>query len=105
MVREGHAWAYRQYLSDGSLLMDEAKAKEQGIGLWSIADPVAPWEWRRGSRSRTIPLTPAESFTCGSKTYCRDMISCEEAMFYLQQCGLNRLDGDGDGIPCESLCR
>ena len=39
MVREGHAWAYRQYLSDQSLLTDEANAKEQGIGLWSIADP------------------------------------------------------------------
>ncbi|KAA2211311.1 excalibur calcium-binding domain-containing protein [Teichococcus oryzae] len=23
----------------------------------------------------------------------------------LQQCGLSRLDGDRDGVPCESLCR
>ena len=103
MVREGHAWAYRQYLTDKSLLTDEAKAKEQGIGLWSVADPVAPWAWRRGSR--TISSTPAESFTCGSKTYCREMTSCKEAMFYLEQCGLTRLDGDGDGIPCEAICR
>ncbi|MDQ5908095.1 MAG: hypothetical protein QG599_186, partial [Pseudomonadota bacterium] len=28
---------------------------------------------------------------------------CEEATFYLQQCGVKRLDGDG--IPCASLCR
>ncbi len=33
------------------------------------------------------------------------MIYCEEAKFYLTQCGLTRLDRDGDGVPCESLCR
>ncbi|MGH8591079.1 MAG: excalibur calcium-binding domain-containing protein [Gammaproteobacteria bacterium] len=33
------------------------------------------------------------------------MISCEEAKLYLNQCGLSRIDRDGDGMPCESLCR
>ena len=28
------------------------------------------------------------------------MINCDEAKFYLTQCGLTRLDGDGDGVPC-----
>jgi hypothetical protein len=42
---------------------------------------------------------------CGSKKYCKEMSSCAEAKFYLTQCGLSRLDRDGDGIPCESLCR
>lgn len=41
---------------------------------------------------------------CGSKRYCTDMQSCEEARFYLSECGLNKLDKDSDGIPCESLC-
>ena len=102
MVRQGHAWVYRQYMTDDSLLEDEAAAKEQGIGLWSIAGSVAPWEWRRGGRKSTLS---GEPFTCGSKRYCRDMTSCEEAMFYLQTCGLTRLDGDRDGVPCESICR
>ena len=44
-------------------------------------------------------------FSCGSKRYCGEMRSCEEAQFYLTQCGLGRLDGDSDGIPCERLCR
>jgi hypothetical protein len=43
-------------------------------------------------------------FTCGSKRYCSQMNSCEEATFYYRQCGLSRLDGDSDGTPCESLC-
>ncbi|MCC8988433.1 MAG: excalibur calcium-binding domain-containing protein [Candidatus Contendobacter sp.] len=33
------------------------------------------------------------------------MQSCEEAKFYLTACGVKRLDGDGDGIPCAALCR
>lgn len=41
---------------------------------------------------------------CGSKRLCKQMSSCAEARFYLNQCGLDRLDRDGDGIPCESLC-
>ncbi|WP_174520391.1 excalibur calcium-binding domain-containing protein, partial [Bergeriella denitrificans] len=27
-----------------------------------------------------------------------------EAKFYLNKCGVRRLDRDGDGIPCESIC-
>jgi hypothetical protein len=47
--------------------------------------------------------TPVNS-SCGSKPYCREMASCEEAKLYLTQCGLSRLDKDGDEVPCESLC-
>ena len=41
---------------------------------------------------------------CGTKTYCKEMNSCEEAKYFLNICKLNRLDGDNDGIPCESIC-
>ncbi|MCY3818173.1 MAG: thermonuclease family protein [Gammaproteobacteria bacterium] len=107
MVREGHAWAYRRYLSDKSLLNDERLAREAGAGLWSMPEPqqVAPWEWRRnGRRANAAALSstsPPASFTCGRKTSCREMSSCEEARFYLEQCGLSWIDGDGDGVPCE----
>jgi hypothetical protein len=34
------------------------------------------------------------------------MTSCEEALYYLKQCGRTDMDGDGDGVPCErTLCR
>jgi len=107
MVREGHAWVYRRYLDDQSLITDEAAAKSEGIGLWSIANPVPPWDWRRGARSphRASQPSTIQSFTCGVKRYCREMISCEEAKFHLSQCGLSRLDGDSDGVPCEAICR
>lgn len=48
LVREGHAWAYRQYLWDGSLIADERAARQAGMGLWADSRrPVPPWEWRR----------------------------------------------------------
>jgi hypothetical protein len=46
----------------------------------------------------------AELRKCGTKRFCKQMTSCEEAKFYLTTCGVSSLDGDGDGIPCESLC-
>ena len=38
---------------------------------------------------------------CGDKQYCREMASCEEALYYLNQCDVKSMDGDGDGVPCE----
>lgn len=53
-----------------------------------------------------LPLFAAEQYSCDTpKRYCKQMNSCAEAKFYLKQCGLDRLDRDKDGIPCESLCR
>lgn len=43
--------------------------------------------------------------TCGTKKYCKDMSTCAEARYFLNQCGVSRLDRDGDGTPCESLCK
>ena len=41
---------------------------------------------------------------CGTKTTCKEMDSCKEAYCFLEKCGLTRLDRDGDGVPCESIC-
>lgn len=43
-----------------------------------------------------------ESYSCEGKTYCSEMRSCEEAKFYQRSCPGTKMDGDGDGVPCES---
>ncbi len=43
-------------------------------------------------------------FSCENKTSCAVMSSCQEAVNYLNICGLTSLDKDGDGLPCETLC-
>lgn len=114
MVREGNAWVYRQYMKDESLLTDEEYARVNGLGLWSLpeAQQVPPWEWRHGGKTAQAPMSEApateqtdQSFTCVGKRYCREMASCAEAMFYMKECGITRLDGDRDGVPCEEICR
>lgn len=47
MVRQGLAWAYRQYLNDSALLQVEAAARRARRGLWVDPSPVAPWDFRR----------------------------------------------------------
>ena len=53
LVREGHAWVYRQWLRDASLLDDEAHARAARAGLWSLGDAerVPPWQWRQAHRA------------------------------------------------------
>jgi deoxyribonuclease-1 len=67
--------------------------------------------WNGTSAVDSLPSPPkkdkpsADNFSCGNKRYCKDMSTCEEAKFYLNECGLSKLDKDGDGVPCEALCR
>lgn len=52
-----------------------------------------------------VPSNGANSLDCSSmiKKTCSQMSSCEEAKWQLA-CGNTRLDGDKDGVPCESIC-
>jgi len=59
----------------------------------------------------TIFMVGANAYTfdysgmkCETKKYCKEMTSCKEAYFYLEKCGVYRLDRDKDGIPCEKIC-
>lgn len=40
-------------------------------------------------------------FHCDGREYCSQMTSCEEATFFLENCPGVKMDGEGDGIPCE----
>ena len=54
--------------------------------------------------SKSIAPTPAAiqtgpKYKCEGKRRCSQMISAEEAKFYLDNCPHDGMDGDGDGIP------
>ncbi len=112
MVRRGGAWAYLQYLTDRTLLRHEAAARRGRLGLWALpsGQVMAPWEWRASRRALNNPppivaSAGGQAVTCGAKRFCRQMTSCAEARAYLRQCRVLSLDGDGDGRPCNRLCR
>ena len=51
LVRAGYAWWYRKYApKDFALMILQKTSKESKSGLWDDAEPVAPWEFRRGGR-------------------------------------------------------
>lgn len=56
----------------------------------------------------TRNLTPAATspYQCGGRTMCSQMSSCEEAKWVLKNCPGTKMDGNGDGVPCEQqFCR
>lgn len=44
----------------------------------------------------------ARNLSCDGRVYCSQMKSCTEAKYFLAHCPGVKMDGDGDGIPCES---
>lgn len=109
LVREGHAWAYTKYSRSLEIIELENQARAAGRGLWALPleQRTAPWSWRRAKRdqrSRVTPPPSTDSFACDERRTCGEMRSCAEARFHLEECGLTHLDGDEDGVPCESLC-
>jgi endonuclease YncB( thermonuclease family) len=99
LVRDGLAVVFCRFATDPSLRQDELQARETGTGLWS--QNKIP----RGACDPTAELWLSLPEACGEKQYCNQMASCPEAVFYLRECGATQMDGDEDGIPCESsLC-
>ena len=115
LVEQGAAWVYRAYPFPPELEGLEAHARAAKRGLWALPldQRCPPWDFRHkqpcGSPIVVVepepPEPPDSEGPCGAKRTCGEMTSCEEARFYLTQCGLSRLDGDKDGTPCEALCR
>ena len=46
-VRREMAWVFDRYVKDRSMYPLQDQARAQRLGLWSDADPMPPWEWRK----------------------------------------------------------
>jgi micrococcal nuclease len=103
LLRRGLAWEYSHYHSNPRWLALQSRAQAAKRGLWAAANPEPPWQFRKAQATAHKP--PAAATACGSKHYCSQMVSCEEATFYLTQCHVKTLDKNGNGLPCENLCR
>lgn len=55
LVREGYAWWYRHYSDERRFADAERAARQARRGLWSEANPVAPWDFRRARRPAREP--------------------------------------------------
>ena len=108
-VQKGMAWEYSHFHSNKHYLSLNKQAQQARRGLWAqTVKPISPEQWRKThlakSSTSKVALLAQSNTACGKKHLCSQMHSCEEAKFYLSQCGVKSLDGNGDGVPCESLC-
>jgi endonuclease YncB( thermonuclease family) len=115
MVEDGQAFAYRQYLSQCNAqeyLDAEFRASRSRYGVWRTPGGITrPWEFRRarrsGGSSRALssgvaPAGTAPTEMAGQRYRCRQIGSFAKAQELLRQ-GHTYLDGNGDGVACESL--
>jgi len=54
-----------------------------------------------GHAQQTEPAATS-SFSCDGRTHCSQMNSCAEATYFIQHCPNTKMDGNNDGVPCES---
>jgi len=99
IVYYGYGEAY-PYNPDTSLCpiiqQAEQHAKDNNLGIWEeiIEEP-------------TEESSPSSDIICSSDYYnCGDFNTCSEVMEIFNTCNsdIHGLDGDDNGIPCESLC-
>ncbi|ESX21281.1 succinoglycan biosynthesis protein ExoI [Mesorhizobium sp. LSJC264A00] len=114
MVEHGQALDWPRY-SQGAYAKQQATAEAAKVGLWA-GTFQAPWEWRAAHGEDAAPsskplglvsrkLVAQSGYSCEQRRTCKQIGSCEEANWYLQNCLWGgKLDRDKDGIPCESLC-
>ncbi|CAN7412805.1 excalibur calcium-binding domain-containing protein [Pseudomonas sp. LjRoot277] len=83
-----------------------------GLLAWALSPELQSWaETQLSNPKRTSTVVIAKKpvaapFKCDGRKYCSQMTSCAEAKTFLQNCPGMEMDGDNDGIPCETQwCR
>jgi hypothetical protein len=115
LVGDGQAFACRRYLSQchaEEYLIAEYRASRSRYGVWAVPGGITrPWDFRLarcfgGSVSTASPTAvsagSARSVMAGHHYRCKEIGSFARAQELLRQ-GHTYLDGDGDGVACESL--
>jgi hypothetical protein len=65
----------------------------------SVANPMAEHKALIEEAKRVT------QFKCDGRQHCTQMTSRAEAVFFIRNCPNTKMDGDGDGIPCENDSR
>ena len=99
------AFAYRRYLSQcnaNEYLDAEFRASRSRFGVWRVPGGITrPWDFRRGRSSGRSAIS-TETIPGGRTVRCGEIGSFARAQELLRQ-GHTYLDGNGDGVACESL--
>jgi endonuclease YncB( thermonuclease family) len=62
LIKSGYAWVYKQYCTKPECQgwdKLEAQARDKKLGLWSMPNPIPPWEFRHNRKhTHSAPATP-----------------------------------------------
>jgi len=47
LVNNGLAWHFKKYSDKQEYAELEIKARQNKVGVWSVPNPTAPWDWRK----------------------------------------------------------
>ena len=96
---------------NGERKKDAASAASAAVKpVTALREPAPPATSATGTDGKTkpapAPMLPAQStvisgFRSDGRKYCSQMTSCAEARYFLANCPGVRMDGDGNGVPCE----
>lgn len=83
LLQAGLAWQYTEYSHDPVLASAEQEARRAKRGLWSEANAVPPWVWRRQSReshgSQASPDAAAGPFIGNTSSHVFHAAACRNA--------------------------
>lgn len=98
LLRDGLAWHYERYAPNATEYARlQRQARNASRGLWGAPDPTPPWEWRDRETAGGASIPDRD---------CSDFETQPEAQRFFrrhQPGDPHRLDGNGDGVACESL--
>ena len=116
LIQEGFGFEYTYqipYKFQTEFKMAQKEAESKKTGMWAEGVCITPTPTKtetnrqvQGMETTVVPTQVSNSgFVCDCSKSCTKISSCEEAYFQLNNCGCTVRDNDGDGVPCESLCR
>jgi len=82
------AWIHYFPVEPISKYVEQNKVEE--VAVAPIPEPVK------------VKPKPIKLFKCDDREYCSQMKSYDEAKYFTDYCPNTKMDGDDDGIPCES---
>ena len=107
MVADGWAWQFVKYNCEERVAKLEKEARRAKKGLWAIANPIPPWEFRTRQKGTAAEMrkpvlgesaqAPAENFWLNTSSNVRHNPKCE----WFKNTSKGKFCGPNDGKPCK----
>lgn len=101
LVKSGLAWHYKRYSSDENLASAENAAKAKKKGIWSMAAPIPPWDFRQKSFNQMMAPYPVSVDSPAEKPLV--YITIHGECYHLETC--ESIQGDKKPITLEEAIK